>query len=403
MSQAMLYHAFHVKGFSLDKFEFDQHRVLAFVNPQEHRVCCSACGSQDVIRRGGVTRWLRNVPIQSDLTWVIAFIPIVQCRVCEVTRQIRSGLADEKRSYTHALARYVVELCRHMTIQGVSQHLGLKWDMVKQIHKEHLQEKFAAPDLSKLRRIAIDEINLGRGRWKTIVMDLDEGAIVFVADGKKGSVLKPFFRRAKRAGAEIEAVAVDFGKAYIAAVRQRLPNATLIFDRFHLVKLFNAKLTQLRRDLHRHATDSLKKPVLKGIRWLLLKRDAQLDDTKNEREKLLDALRLNESLATAYYLKEDLCEFWEQGTKAKARKFLEKWYLAMLASGTRILQDFARFVMAHHDGLLAWYDYPISTGPLEGKNNKIKTLQRMHYGFRDDEYFTLRLYNLHNSHYALVG
>ena len=403
MSQAMLYHGFHVSGYTLKKWEFDQHRVLMHLAPQEHRVCCSACSSQNVIRRGSQIRWLRHIPIQSDMTWLIVALPTVECRDCGVTRQIKSGLAQEKRSYTHGLARYVVELCRHMTIQGVAQHLGLGWDLVKQIHKEHLHRQFAEPELRQLRQIAIDEINLGKKRWKTIVLDLETGAIVFVADGKKGNVLKPFFRRVKRAKAKIVAVAVDFGKAYIAAVRKHLPTATLVFDRFHLVKLFNEKLTKLRRDLYRHAVGPLQKKVLQGIRWLLLKRDAHLDDKQSERRRLEDALRLNESLATAYYLKEDLCQLWDQGTKERARKFLGTWYQSMMASGTRILHDFARFVMTHQHGLLAWYDHPISTGPLEGTNHKIKTLQRTHYGFRDEEYFTLRLYNLHNSRYALVG
>ena len=84
-------------------------------------------------------------------------------------------------------------------------------------------------------------------------------------------------------------------------------------------------------------------------------------------------------------------------------KFLLKWYQAMLASGVQVLQGLARFVLAHQHGLLAWYDFPISTGPLEGTNRKIKTLHATHYGFRDSEYFELRLNNLHNSTYEFVG
>lgn len=403
MSQAMLYHAFHVSGYRLQRWEFDEHKVLAHLEPQEHKVCCSQCGSRNVLRRGSQQRWLRNVPIQSDLTWLVVDIPQVECRDCGVTRQISTGLAAPKRTYTYALERHVVELCRHMTLQSVAQHLGLAWDMVKAIHKQHLVQQFAKPALKDVRRIAIDEICVGKGRWKTIVLDLDSSAILFVAAGKKGDVLRPFFRRLKRARAGIEAVAVDFGKAYIAAVEKYLPDAVLVFDRFHLVQLFNQKLTQLRRELFRQATGPLQKQVLKGTRWLLLKRPNNLDDTRDERRRLEEALELNESLATAYYLKEDLCEFWEQENQEQARKFLEKWYLSMLASGVRVLQDLARFVLAHQHGLLAWYDHPISTGPLEGTNHKIKTLQRTHYGFRDEQYFELRLYNLHNSRYALIG
>jgi transposase len=399
----MLYHAFHVQGYRLLKWEFDEHKVLIHLEPQEHRVCCSACRSRNVIRRGGETRWLRNVPIQRDLTWLIVTLPKVECRDCGVTRQIHSGLAQERRSYSHALARYVVELCRETTLLGVASHLGLGWDMVKQIHEEYLEKKFTKPALQKVREIAMDEICLGKDRWKTIVLDLQSGAILFVGDGKSGQALVPFFRRVKRSRARIKAVAVDFGKAYIAAVRRHLPDATLVFDRFHLVKLFNEKLTELRRQQYHELTDHRDRKVLKGIRWLLLKRPENLDDSRDERRRLEEALAANEPLAMAYYLKDELNQFWEQADKRSARIFLQQWCQSMLVTGVRILHDFARFVLQHQQGLLSWYDYPISTGPLEGTNNKIKTLQRTHYGFRDQHYFLLRLYNLHNSRYELVG
>jgi transposase len=266
MSQALLYHAFHVQGYRCVNWEFDEHRVLMHLEPQEHRVCCPQCNSRKVIRRGSKTRWIKNVPIQSDLTWLVVEIPRVECRECGAVQQIKTGLAEEKRSYTHALARYVVELCGFMTLQGVANHLGIHWDLVKEIHKDHLHRHFSEPNLNGLRRLAIDEIHLGKKLWKTIVLDLDSGAIVFVGDGKKGSVLRPFFQRLKRAKARIEAVAVDFGKAYIAAVRRHLPGAVLVFDRFHLVKLFNQKLTQIRRDTYHHASEKLQKKMLKGTR-----------------------------------------------------------------------------------------------------------------------------------------
>ena len=95
------------------------------------------------------------------------------------------------------------------------------------------------------------------------------------------------------------------GPAYISAVQSHIPEATLLFDHFHIIKLFNEKLTRLRRDLQREAENGLGKPVLKGIRWLLLKNPDNLDDTHNERQRLEEALKLNEPLATAYYMKEE--------------------------------------------------------------------------------------------------
>jgi transposase len=404
MSSQLLYQVFRVKSYRLTKLETEQHRVFLHVEPQEHRVCCSVCRSRNVIRRGESVRWFRNLPVGSELTWVIATLPRVECRDCGLVRQIDSGLAGPKRTYTHAFERYVLELSRYMTIQDIGRHLGVSWDIVKDIQKRHLRKHYAQPQLKHVRQIAIDEICIGRGyRFLTLVLDLETGAILFVGEGKKAESLRPFWRRLRAARANVEAVAIDMSPAYLSAVEENLPAATVVFDHFHIIKLMNEKLTALRRDLHRDAIDKRHQQVLKGTRWLLLKTPENLDPTKGEPKRLREALQLNESLAIAYYLKEDLRQIWEQPGKFTARIKLLDWYQQAMASGVRILQEFARLLLARQDGILAWYDYPISTGPLEGTNNKIKTMQRQHYGLRDQEFFQLKLYQLHETKYALVG
>lgn len=403
-SHPWLYPIFHCRGYRVTKVERDEQRLLLHVEPQPHKVCCPQCGSRDVIRRGQTIRWLRNLPVGGDCTWLIATLPRVECRECRIVRQIRPGLAEERRTYTRSFARYVLELLRYMTIKDVAVHLGVSWDIVKDIQKQHLARHYARPSLKQVRQIAIDEINVGRGyRFLTLVLDLESGAILFVGQGKKADSLRPFWRRLRGTKTRIKAVAIDMSRAYQKAVRKHLPKATLVFDRFHVVKLLNHKLTQLRRQLYRQVTDDLKKKVLKGTRWLLLKNPEHLDPVKGEPRRLQEALRLNEPLATAYYLKEDLRQIWEQLGKFQARMKLLDWYHQAMASGIRALQEFAKTLLIHADGILAWYDYPISTGPMEGTNNKIKTMNRQHYGLRDGEFFTLKLYQLHEAKYALVG
>jgi transposase len=403
-SQQWLYPIFRFRGYRVTQFETDERRLLLHVEPQPHRVCCPQCGSRDVIRRGQQVRWFRNLPVGADCTWLIATLPRVQCRSCRLVRQIPLGLAEERRTSTHAFARYVLELSQYMTIKDVAEHLGVSWDIVKDIQKRHLAQHYAKPALKKVRQIAIDEICVGRGyRFLTLVLDLDSGAILFVGKGEKAESLRPFWRRVRAAKAKIKAVAIDLSPAYLKAVTKHLPQAAVVFDRFHVVKLLNHKLTQLRRQLYRQATDDLKKKVLKGTRWLLLKNPDHLDPVKGEPGRLQAALRLNASLATAYYLKEDLRQIREQLGKFPARMKLLDWYHQAMDSGIRVLQDFARTLLAHADGILAWYDYPLSTGPLEGTNNKIKTLNRQHYGLRDGDFFILKLYQLHEAKYALVG
>jgi len=128
-----------------------------------------------------------------------------------------------------------------------------------------------------------------------------------------------------------------------------------------------------------------------------------LDPEHRERERLEEALALNTPLTTAYYLKEDLRQIWLQADKATARRVLTDWIGRAQASGIAMLQQFARTLREHRRGILAYYDYRISTGPLEGTNNKIRTMQRQAYGFRDHEFFKLKILGLHETKHALVG
>jgi transposase len=291
-----------------------------------------------------------------------------------------------------------------MTIQDVAEHLQVGWDLVKDIQKRYLSKRFRRIKLKHLRQMAIDEICIGRGhRYLTVVLDLASGAVVFVGDGKGADALKAFWKLLLRSRAKIEAVAMDMSPAYISAVETHLPKAVLVFDHFHIIKLFNEKLSDLRRDLYREAKEQLHKDVLKGTRWLLLKNPENLDKTRDEPQRLQEALRLNQPLACAYYMKEDLRLVWEQSGKPAAQRVLDDWIRRAESSGIRRLIQFAHTLAAHRSGILNYYDSRISTGPLEGTNTKIRVLQRQAYGFRDTDFFKLKIYALHETHYELVG
>ena len=321
-----------------------------------------------------------------------------------MVRQVKVPFADPRRSYTSAFERYALELGRRMTIRDVAKHLGVSWDVIKDIQKRDLSRRFAKPKLKHLRQIAIDEISIAKGhRYLTVVMDLESGAVVFVGDGKGADALKPFWKRLRGSKAKIEAVAMDMSTAYRGAVSTHLPEAKIVFDRFHVMKLFNEKLSNLRRALYREATDLLQKKVLKGTRWLLLKASENLDEKRDEKKKLKEALALNKPLAVAYYLKEDLRQFWEQPGKTFATVFLDGWIKRAEASGIKILQEMAKTLAAHRSGLLAYHDVMITSGPMEGTNNKIKTMKRQAYGFRDKEFFKLKILAIHETTYELVG
>jgi transposase len=404
MSTSLLYHAFGIRGYQYTRTDHQDGQTI-FTIRQEAETCrCSACGSPKVRSRGQVERRFRTVPIGSRVTSVVLPIPRVECQACGLVRQVKVPFADPRRGYTKAFERYALELGRRMTIRDVSVHLDVSWDLIKEIQRRDLTRRYSRPKLKHLRHIAIDEIAVAKGhRYLTVVLDLDSGAVVFVGDGKGAKALVPFWKRLRGSKAVIEAVAMDMSPAYREAVSTNLPKAKIVFDRFHVMKLFNEKLSDLRRALHREATDVMRKKVLKGTRWLLLKAAENLDEKKDEKTKLEEALALNKSLATAYYLKEDLRQFWEQPGKKFATSFLDGWIKRGEASGIKMLQQMARTLAAHRSGLLAYYDAMITSGPMEGTNNKIKTMKRQAYGFRDKEFFKLKILAIHESRYELVG
>jgi len=404
MSTSLLYHGFGIRDYRYVRTKYISGGVVFTIERKMETCCCVACGSENVWRAGVVVRQFRTVPIGSKRVELEARIPRLACQDCGAVRQAAIGFAEPRRTYTKAFHRYVLDLSRHMTIKDVARHLGVSWDVVKEIQKKYLRRRFARPKLKHVRQIAIDEISTGKGhKYVTIVMDLESGAVIHVGKGKGGDALTPFWKRLRASHAKIEAVATDMSPAYIDAVTTYLPHATLVFDRFHVIKLYNDKLSQLRRDLYRQLKDSMQKQVLKGVRWLLLKRPENLDSTREEPKRLEEALRLNEPLAIAYQLKEELNEVWEQDDQEAAKALLMDWIVYAESTGIRMLKQFAKTLRFHAFGILAWYDYPISTGPLEGTNNKIKTMKRQAYGFRDPEFLMLKILGIHETTYALVG
>jgi transposase len=403
MSTSLLYHTFGIRGYQYVRTAYSEGGVIFTIRQRPQTCRCSVCGSRDVRLKGHVERCFHSLPIGSRNTAVVFPVPRVGCRACGAIRQVKIPFADPRRRYTKAFERYALELSRHMTIFDVARHLGVSWDVVKDMQKRDLSRRFAKPKLKNLRQIAIDEICVARGyRFMTIVMDLQTGAVVFVGDGAGADALKPFWKRLRASKARIEAVAIDMSAAYHKAVLTALPGTTIVFDHFHVIKLFNRKLTDLRRTAYHQAT-AAGKAVLKGSRWLLLKNPENLDEERDERRRLREALKLNQSLAKAYYLKEELREFWNQPGKRFATVFLDGWIRRAQESGVKILRQMAKTLNRHRTGLLAYYDVPISSGPMEGNNNKIKTMRRQAYGFRDQEFFKLKILAIHETRYALVG
>jgi transposase len=303
--------------------------------------------------------------------------------------------------YTRKLEKFVDRLSRVMTLRDAADLAGLGWDAAKDIAKRRLRRDYGRIDLKGLRYLSIDEIYVGRRRgYYTLVLDLESGRILWVKAGRGKAGLQGFWLRLRRSRARPQAVAMDMSGAYWAAVAKALPGVPVVFDRFHLIQVMNQRLDELRRELVREAEGPLKL-VIKGTRYLLLTRADNLKP--DQLPKLERALELNEPLSLGWYLKEELNLLWEQPSYDAMNRFLSQWCAQANQTGVRQLQKMAKTLAVHRRGILNWWVHPINNGRMEGTNNKIKTLNRQAYGYRDEEYFILRLLGLHESRYKLPG
>ncbi|MFC1707285.1 ISL3 family transposase [Planctomycetota bacterium] len=406
MSTSLLYHAFGIRDYRYLRTWFEDGAVTFVVEPKKAK--CPSCGWRVVVRHGYRWRRLSSLPIGRRPVFVEIKVPRVHCCSCGGFDELDPPFADTRVTYTHALARYVADLCRVTTIKAAADLTGLSWDIVKSIEKKRLRKLYANPCLRGVRYVAVDEIAVRKGhRYMTLVADLDTGRILHVAEGKDGDALVPFLKRLRRRRTPLKAIAMDMSAAYAAAVRDTLPGVPIVFDRFHVVKLMNERLDELRR-AHVRDTEKAHGELVKGVRYLVLMGAEKLDEYEERKpgskDRLQQALAVNEPLSKGYYLKEKLRLLWEEPDKACAEDLLNEWCAEAEASGVRELKRMAKTVASHRSGILAYFDHDgITSGPLEGINNKVKTLKRMAYGYRDDEFFKLKLLGLHEARYRLIG
>jgi transposase len=264
MSTSLLYHTWGIRGYDYVHTRYEKGSTIFRVEQEDSSLRCSCCKNRKVKKRGVTERTFKVTPVGNRSVLIELPVQRVECLACGAVRQVDVQFAEPRRSYTKSFERYALDLSRHMTIQDVAHHLQVGWDTIKDIQKRYLHRRFDKPKLGKLKRIAIDEIYLGkRSGYLTVVMDLGSGAVIEVAEGKDAAALNPFWKRLKQSRAQVEAVATDMGPAYIKAVRENLPKATLVFDHFHVVKLYNEKLSNLRRAVANEA-DALGKKPSKG-------------------------------------------------------------------------------------------------------------------------------------------
>jgi transposase len=359
-------------------------------------------------RRGSVNRLLRRTvldvplgghPCEIEIEYAETFLSPGHVRVEQLS------FVAPKARVTKRYARLIAGMARHMPISTVARHTGLSWDSVKAIECAHLAETIPIPrpqTLTGIRYLGVDEVARAKGQsYFTLVYDLSPsvvyGRILWVKEGRESAVLLEFLDALSQECAEgIEAVALDMGPAYIAAVRASLPDAAIVFDRFHVMQMFSKVIRDCRRAEFKAAKtqgDLTGQQTIKGSLWLLLSNRTTLKET--DQGRLDQLLAQNQPLASLYALKEQLQRLWQpNSTPVAMTRRLDDWCGMARAAKITGLAAFVKTLQSHRTGICAYADHPITTSRLEAGNVSIALLRRRARGFRDMAYFKLKIFQL---------
>ncbi|WP_427925745.1 ISL3 family transposase, partial [Shewanella algae] len=377
------------EGFEAVHTEQNQQTLIIHLKPIDNGHC--ACGKP---AKAVHDASLRSVSERTILAFQVQLrLPVrrILCPDCGIVREHISWLKPYARQTT-LLIEHVEALLKLLPIKHISQLLGLHWHTIKTIDKRRLAREVTEPDWSRVKRLVMDEFALFKGhRYATVVADADTHQVLWIGEGRSRKAIRPFFVKLGQYCQQIEAVAMDMNTAFDLEVQKHCPQAKVVYDLFHVVAKYGREvIDRVRVD----QANQLKhdKPARKRVkrgRWVLLKNRDNLTD--KQAGYLNELLESNKSLMTVYLLREQLKEMWYCTDEAEATAQWNLWWQQVRESGIRPLLQFGQRLKNYLHGIVASAVHPLHTCRLEGMNNKIKLLKRMGYGYRDTEYFFLKV------------
>jgi len=352
------------------------------------------CGREFSSYYDGTERCVRDLSYGPYKRSYLVFHQVrVECPDCGVVTE-ELDWVGRRSSYTKRLAAAVALSCREIrSIKSVAEQFGLHPHTVKEIDKAALEEELPDVADSNPKVLGVDEFSIRkRHHYGTVVADFPKKNVLYVGDGRTKESLSEFYELlGPEKCSEIEAVAMDMWPAYEEVTRWYCPNARIVYDPFHLVAAYGREVVDVVRSQEAKKAKGPDRFFIKGSRYLLLKNSTNLDSSRDEPATLRELLKLNKRLNTVYTLKDDLKQLWRYRSESWARKWFSGWYKRAIRSRIEPLKKFARKLQNRLDGVLAHCRYPIHTGFLEGVNNKIKVIKRVAFGFRDLNYFFLKI------------
>lgn len=354
--------------------------------PRGSKFVCPDCGAPGVPVHDTIDKRWQHLNFFQHTCYLHARVPRVRCSACGV-KQVHVPWARPGSGFTLLFEAIVWTLSRQMPVVAIGRMLKVHDTRLWRLLYHFVNKAREAESFADVEAIAVDETSRRRGhKYVTIVADPQRRRVLYVTKGKDKSALKRFAEDFEAHGGKksnIKEVCMDMSPAYIEAAREQFPNASVTYDRFHVMKLANEALDTVRRE------DVKDNPYLKGTRYIWLKRPERLKE--NERKELISLQRLNRNTARAYELVLGLRTFW-QLEKSQAEKYLRRWYHWARRSKLEPFIKFAKTLKDHWDGVQRYHASGMTTGFLEGINSLVQAAKRKARGYRSTKNLITMIY-----------
>lgn len=342
-----------------------------------------------------IRRQVKDIPLLGHQC--IINIELAQVQLSSNERRIEAcDFVESGRYYTNRFCRLISGLCRHMSIQAVSKYFNIRWGTVKNIDKQYLKSTLPSLDpkaLRFLKYIGVDEVARAKGHdYMTVVYDMVSGQLIWVEKGRTSDIFSSFLKLLQPETAKnIEAVAMDMGPTYQKSVRECLPNAAIVFDRFHVMQNYSKAISNQRRIEFRKA-DNPGKELIKGSKFLLLKNADKLNE--KQKSKLEKLLKENVNINLMYVLKEQLQTLWLSKSFEEMASALETWCQLADDSEMPYMKKFAKSLRKNKVGICNYATHPLNSARIEAGNVGIGMIRKRARGIRDTGYFKLKIRQL---------
>ena len=362
---------------------------------------CPKCKSRNVRAHNHRERTLIGLPNGKCQVRFVVPIRKVVCRDCKAVTYERVAFAAYKNArITRLLAKKLLARAADVSMKSLAEEYRISWRTVRDAIEDGLRKRYRRRDYSKVTNIGIDELYVFRHerpsrKYITTVRDQDGKAVLEVARGKGAAALKRFERKMAPFKANIKTVSMDMASSYNSWAEEFLPDATIVIDRFHVIKALNDRVDKARRRVMAMVDDKTAKKI-KGNRYVFLKNREML--TPKEEKKLDRAIKIKEcaALAEVHLFKERMRSIYANAkTFVDAAPLFDDWIEDAKSSDVPELKSAAKTFERNRDGILAyWSSGGMNNAATEGFNRKTRGLLETAYGFHDYKFLRLRIFDL---------